>query len=239
MLSFTRSAKAVTLVCVQVLTGSLAIAPVAGAATHHPPPHIVELFTAQGCSSCPEADLALKTLTERKDLIALTLPVDYWDYLGWKDTLAQPDFTLRQSAYKTRFRLRELYTPQMVIDGHAEAAGLDHARSDSLLGPAPTPQARSRLTARHVNVSGRAPATGADVWLVRYDPSPQSVQVKTGDNRGKLVVQQNVVKSIARLGRWRGGDKSWPLSAPAPDGLKTVILVQTSRGGDILASATD
>lgn len=239
MLSFTRSAKAVTLFCVQILSGSLVIAPVANAATHRVTPHIVELYTAQGCSGCPEADLALKSLSERKDVIALTLPVDYWDYLGWKDTLAQPDFTARQSAYKTRFRLRELYSPQIVVDGHAEAAGLDHARIDDLLNGPVTSQARVRLTQRLVNVGGRAPASGADVWLVRYDPSAQSVQVKSGDNRGKLVVQTNVVKSIARLGRWRGGDRSWPLAAPSADGLKTLILVQASRGGDILASAAN
>jgi hypothetical protein len=234
MLSFTRSANAVTLAVILAVGGTTVLASRAEAASRRVTPHIVELFTAQGCSGCPDADQALKSLTERKDVIALTLPVDYWDYLGWKDTLAQPEFTARQTAYKTRFKLRELYTPQIVVDGRAEAPGMDRAKVDSLLKAPFEAVARVRLSKKQVYVLGHAPASGADVWVIRYDPQVQTVQVKSGDNKGKSVVQQNVVKSVARLGRWRGGDRSWPLPAQASDGLKTVVLVQTARGGDIL-----
>ena len=105
--------------------------PSAGSARvrHHRPavvrPVLVELYTAQGCEGCPQADLALGELAKRKGVVALTFSVDIWDYTGWSDTFAQPEFTARQQAYVKRMKLREIYTPEIVVDGAAEAAGSD------------------------------------------------------------------------------------------------------------------
>ena len=183
-----------------ILTLSLLVPGLALARGRSAPLHVVELFTAQGCSGCPEADKTLKALAERRDVAAVTLPVDYWDYLGWKDTFARPEFTQRQAAYKSRFKLRETYSPQLVIDGRSEGAGVDMARIDSASASASAAAVRRTVKLRasrgRVRVSGRAPQGGADIWLVRYDPQDQPVQVKSGENRGKTLSQ------VANLKKW-------------------------------------
>lgn len=197
-------------------------------------PHLLELFTAQGCTGCAEADQAIKALTGRADLLVLTFPVDYWDYLGWKDTFARPEFTQRQAAYKSRFRLRETYSPQLVIDGRKESPGVDPARVDSAARTPVKTQVKVVVGRRAIRIVGRSPATGADVWLVRYDPQDQPVQVTAGENRGKTLPQQNIVHSLTRLGKWRGGAATFALPGESDPGLKTVVLVQATHGGDIL-----
>src|SRR5215213_8380181 len=87
------------------------------------PQAVVELFTSQGCSSCPPADALLTDLAQRPDVVALTLPVDYWDYLGWKDTLASPAFTARQRAYAHGRSDRQVYTPQIIVNGSRPCMG--------------------------------------------------------------------------------------------------------------------
>ena len=99
-----------------------------------PPAAVVELFTSQGCSSCPPADAILAELARRPDIVALTFPVDYWDYLGWKDTLAHPLFTARQRAYAHARGDRQVYTPQMVVNGTKPCIGSDRAQIDALIG---------------------------------------------------------------------------------------------------------
>ena len=170
----------------------------------------------------------------RPNLLVLAFPVDYWDYLGWKDTLARPEFTQRQAAYKTRFKLRETYSPQLVIDGRSEGAGVDLARIDRATATALRRTVRLHLSRGRVRVSGRAPAEGADVWLVRYDPQDQAVQVKSGENRGKTLSQPNMVRTLVKLGRWRGSATTYDLPASADGTLKTAILVQAPHGGSIL-----
>ena len=198
-------------------------------------PHVVELFTAQGCTGCAEADQAVKSLMGRRGLLVLTFPVDYWDYLGWKDTFARPEFTQRQAAYKTRFRLRETYSPQVVIDGRTEGPGVDGARIEGLTKSPFQNRARVVVGRRAVRIVGHAPATGADVWLVRYDPQDQPVQVTAGENRGKTLPQQNIVHQLTKLGRWRGGSRTFDFPTDGDTGLKSVVIVQAPRGGDILA----
>ena len=216
-------------------------------------PVVVELFTSQGCSSCVAADALLGDVATRPGVLALTLAVDYWDYLGWSDTFARPEFTARQRAYMQPLAVREVYTPQVVVDGASQAAGADRKKIELLIrqaqrakGPAP-----SMHFSRHGKVaigSGRAPRGGADVWLVRYDPSKQEVTVKRGENRGQTLVQRNVVRQLVRLGPWFGKARiyaappapsgaSSPASKPASgdDTLKTCILVQSAKGGRIVA----
>jgi len=113
---------------IRVLLIVLAALPLMRPALAGPPPKaVVELFTSQGCSSCPPADARLAELARRPDVIALTLPVDYWDYLGWKDTLAQPEFSVRQRAYSHGRGDRAVFTPQMVVNGMAACVGSDKA----------------------------------------------------------------------------------------------------------------
>ena len=209
-------------------------------------PQVVELFTAQGCDTCAEADGLVRDLASRAGVLALTFPVDYWNYTGWRDTFAQPEFTARQQAYRGRFRLREVYTPEVVVDGRREMPASDRDKIELALKDRavlrsvrePGPKVRLLRHGASVAVSaGPAPPGGAEIWLVRYDPRPQQVKVKTGDNRGKTLVQQNVVRELVKLGTWKGKARSFHLKPAAEPGLKTVILVQTSKGGPILALA--
>lgn len=213
----------------------------AGAAAAKPPV-VVELFTAQGCRSCTDANEHLNKLAERPGVLALTFSVDYWDYLGWTDTFAKPEYAERQKAYVTRLKLREPYTPQVVVDGQGEAQGLKASEVDRLVraataAPRDPPDMRF-VGARRVDVgSGRAPRGGAEVWLVRYDPRAVEVSVRAGDNRGETVVQRNVVRQIERLGTWRGRPQAYRVPAATDDGLKTAVIVQIPRGGRVIGVA--
>jgi len=203
-------------------------------------PVVVELYTAQGCASCGEANAYVAKLAERKDVLALTFPVDYWDYLGWADTFAKPEFADRQKAYVARLSLREPYTPQVVVDGRAEAAGQKSDRVERLLrdaerSPRDPPDIRF-VGPRRVDVgTGRAPKGGGEVWLIRYDPREQDVAVKSGDNRGQTIAHKNVVREVTRLGAWRGRPAAYRLPPTSDDGLKSVVILQAGRGGRVLA----
>ena len=205
---------------------------------------MVELFTAQGCAACPQANALLQELAGRKGVLALTFPVDVWDYLGWADTLAKPEFSARQRAYVARFKLRELYTPEMVVDGRRETLGFEREKVQALIEAAarartPGPPVKLSPEATRATVGpGRAPVGGAEVWLVRYDPTELTVKVKAGENKGKTVVQQNVVRDIVRLGAWSGRARSYRLPPASATGLDTVVLVQGDHGGPVLAEAT-
>lgn len=206
-------------------------------------PVVVELFTAQGCGSCPEADALLAGLVNRKGVIALAFSVDYWDYLGWRDTLAMPAFTARQRAYADRLKLKEIYTPEIVVDGRREAPGLDRDRIDSLikrhaLEADDPPEVHFLRHGSKVEIGDAdEPSHPLDVWLVRYDPEPRSVKVKAGDNKGKSVTVRNAVRQIARLGSWRGDRRVFTLPASPEKGLDSVVLVQGAKGGRIVAAA--
>ena len=217
----------------------LCATPVAASAK---PPVVVELFTAQGCASCGEANAYLAKLAEREGVIALTFPVDYWDYLGWSDTFAKPEFTARQKAYVARLELREPYTPQVVVDGHAQAGGLQAEKVDRLMAQAARapadPPDMAFIGQRRVDVgSGKVPRGGAEVWMVRYDPREQDVVVKKGDNRGQTVQHRNVVREIKRLGAWKGRPTAYRLPQAGEEDLQTAVIVQGADGGRIIAAA--
>lgn len=206
------------------------------------PPVLVELYTAQGCGTCDEANALVSKLAERPGVLPLTFSVDYWDYLGWQDTFAKPEFAERQRAYVTRLKLREPYTPQVVVDGRAEAAGLKPAEVERLVrqatGAPRNPPDMRFIGPRRVDVgSGRVPPGGAEVWLIRYDPRELEVPVKAGDNRGETVVQKNVVREIRRLGSWRGRPQAYRIGEPADEALKTVVVVQAAKGGRVIGVA--
>lgn len=206
------------------------------------PPVLVELFTAQGCRTCRDADAHMGKLAERPGVLALTFSVDYWDYLGWTDTFARPEYTARQRAYVTRLKLREPYTPQVVVDGRQETQGQKASEVDRLVRIAATqtrnPPDMRFVGFRRVDVgSGRIGRGGAEVWLIRYDPRSVEVTVRAGDNRGETVVQKNVVRQMQRLGVWRGTPRAFRLPTPIEDGLKTAVVVQGPRGGRVLGLA--
>jgi len=226
----------VMLALLGLLVAGLGLAGPAAART----PVVVELFTSQGCSSCVKSGEMVEALAGKRDVLALTFAVDYWDYLGWEDTFAKPEFAERQRAYMKRFALRDVYTPQLVIDGQAQAAAVHEDTVEDMVKAAERVRHRSldlTLAKGRVSVgAGEATRGGADVWLVRYDPRVQSVKVTRGENRGKIIVAHNVVRQLVRLGGWTGSRRSFHVPEPESDGLKTVVLVQAAHGGKIIGA---
>jgi hypothetical protein len=206
-------------------------------------PVVVELFTSQGCASCVSADTLVGDLADHPHVLALTFGVDYWDYLGWQDTFAKAAFTDRQKAYLKPLALRDVYTPQVVIDGRLQAAANHPDEVGRLIKLAARehdkpPQIMAARGGRVAVGYGHVPKGGADVWLVRYDPHEQKVVVKTGDNRGKTIVEHNVVRELVRLGAWTGKPKSFRAPEAATEGLEAAVIVQAAHGGRILAAKT-
>lgn len=209
---------------------------------------VVELYTSQGCNSCPPADRLLGELAARNDLIALTFNVDYWDYLGWKDTLAQPAHTERQRHYAAALRNRSVYTPQMVIGGRQHAVGSDapavEAAIESEKGhmSAAIPDLRLLHRDGRILVSlGAVPnkRANATIWLVRYDQR-RDVPIQRGENAGNKLSYYNVVRDMRALGQWRG--QAWEmdlsreeLAEGGRDGC--AIIVQKGPVGPVLAAA--
>ncbi|WP_425995348.1 DUF1223 domain-containing protein [Caulobacter sp. DWR1-3-2b1] len=203
------------------------------------PPVVVELFTAQGCSSCGKANQLAADLAQRDGVLALTYSVDYWDYLGWKDTFAKPGFAERQRAYVKKFALRDVPTPQMVVAGRVQASGAKAEAVEDLVktaakAPSNPPDMEFIGKTRVAVGSGPAPRGGGEVWLVRFDPREQEIAVKRGDNKGQTLVHRNVVRELVRLGPWSGRPKLYRLPATTDAELETVIIVQGAKGGRII-----
>ncbi len=199
------------------------------------PKAVVELFTSQGCSSCPPADALVGDLARRTDVIALTLPVDYWDYLGWKDTLAQPGFTARQRAYAHLRGDRQVYTPQIVVNGHRQSVGSDRegverSVADAVMLPVEvTANASNGVVTIDVNGAAEQQAP-AGVWVVPVRRT-ETVTINRGENRGRSVTYANVVRGFVRIGEWRGGHARFevPLPTAQADGDGYVVLLQTAE----------
>jgi hypothetical protein len=204
-------------------------------------PVVVELFTAQGCAGCPEANTRVEAVADEPGVIALTYAVDYWDYLGWSDTFAKPEFTARQRAYGRPLRLRAVSTPQVVIDGRRQAAArapeLQQAIDEEAARRVYPPQIEFREGGDQVGVgSGRSPRGGAEVVAVAFTPGPQSVEIEAGDNRGQTVRHVNVVRAVRVLGEWGGRSALYDLPS-VPETQSLAILVQDKADRRILAAA--
>jgi hypothetical protein len=217
---------------------SLTIAASAWAPAWAARPVLVELYTAQGCQACTKANGLADELSQREGVLALTFPVDYWDYLGWTDTFAKPEFAQRQKAYMRGLKQRDVFTPQVIIDGRAQASAARTDRIDALLAEAARQRGRSPalrfFAGGFVRIeAGTAPKAGADVWLIRYDPKPEPVEVAAGETRGQTLAYANVVREIVRLGGWSGRRKTLAVP-PDDDRLKTIVVLQGARGGRIL-----
>ncbi|MBI1188329.1 MAG: DUF1223 domain-containing protein [Alphaproteobacteria bacterium] len=206
-------------------------------------PIVVELFTAQSCDLCARANRTLSQYARDGDVIALTFPVDYWDYLGWRDTFAQNAFTRRQRTYRRSFGGRGLATPEIVVNGmrHAHATRADEI--DTMLteinraplrpGPSITITPRNRRADIIVG-RGAAPSEPADVWIVAFDPGPVWETIGGGVNRGQRMPHYNLVRELRRAGSWSGAPARFDQVYCPRD---CAVLVQAARGGPILAAA--
>ncbi|MCR9219361.1 MAG: DUF1223 domain-containing protein [Alphaproteobacteria bacterium] len=222
-------------------------APQAAAGQPRAAPVVVELFTSQGCSSCPPADAYLaETLAHRADVIALSYHVDYWDYIGWEDPFADPAFTARQRAYGAALGERYVYTPQMVVDGRRHAVGSRRGAVEAAIAAARADRAAAApsLTlerrpdgALSVRVDGAEGPSSARVLLVSFDRAHETA-VGRGENGGRRLVNARVVRALEPLGVWTGG--AWAGRAPAErlvgDG-GAAVLLQQGEAGPILAAA--
>ena len=223
----------------------LAAAVVAGAFTARPAAPlpadnltVVELFTSQGCSSCPPANANLVRLARRPEVLALSFGVTYWDQLGWTDTFAQPSFTARQRDYQRGLDNDNVWTPQMVIDGRTDVVGGRMAEIEGRIAAhRPFSGPVVRFNPRGVGLAGgRAPQQAADVWLVRYERQSIEVPVARGENGGRTLPHANVVRELTRLGQWRGETVGFALPPARTEGLATAVLVQAPGGGPILGA---
>ncbi|HYM34414.1 MAG TPA: DUF1223 domain-containing protein [Steroidobacteraceae bacterium] len=217
-----------------IYTVALGIA-ICVASAAHAQPVVVELFTSQGCSSCPPANANLAAIANRPDVLALSFGVTYWDYLGWKDTFAKPEFTARQVGYERGLGHSGPFTPQIVVNGSSDTVGNELGEVQRLVSTARLDGPQINLDGSTVSISSTASAIGADVWLVRYEPRTIEVSVARGENEGVTLPHRNVVRELTRLGTWSGKLVSFKIP-PAPSGLATAILVQRPNGGAILAA---
>jgi hypothetical protein len=230
---------------VLVLTGLAGPAAAASA-----PKAVVELFTSQGCSSCPPADQFLVELAGRPDVLALTFPVDYWDYLGWKDTLAHSAFTARQRAYASARNDKQVYTPQIVFNGVKPVVGSDRAKIESLLGKTmangvlPVTVAVSEAGSSVIVEIGQASdrRLSAEVWLLPVVKT-REVAIGRGENKDRTITYANVVRGMVKLGDWSGASARFevPLDqARAAEADTYVVLLQAAvdaKPGAILGAA--
>jgi hypothetical protein len=203
-------------------------------------PTVVELFTSQGCSSCPPANANLVKLSNDPGILALSFSVTYWDYLGWKDSFGKPEFTNRQATYEPALGQSGSFTPQMVINGHYSTVGLDLKEIRAQIASEKKLSGPTIKLARQVATidAGDALATPADVWFVRYDPGTVEVPVARGENAGATLPHAHVVRSLTHLGLWNGKAVRLPLPS-VKDGPKSAIIVQVQNGGKVLAAATE
>ena len=192
-------------------------------------PVVVELFTSQGCSSCPPADALLGELARRPDVIALGFHVDYWDNLGWKDPLSAPGSTQRQRDYAQRFKLSSIYTPQMVIEGRQQMVGSDRgAVLDGITEAAPETAAPVSFDGdRHAVTIGAGNGSG-EVLLVRFQRQ-RNTDVAQGENAGTRARDANGVTALTELGTWQGTATQFAITPPAEnEGI--AVLVQAPDG---------
>jgi hypothetical protein len=220
---------------------------------HADPRAVVELFTSQGCSSCPPADKIIGELAKDPSIIALSLPIDYWDYLGWKDTLADSRFSARQKAYSKMRGDREVYTPQAVINGETHVIGSDRDGIETAIGatnqtdgvmsvPVTMTQAGKQITVSVAATNKSHAASHGEVWLCAISKAVP-ISVGRGENRGRELTYYNVVRSLVKVGDWNGKPESWTVSldSVAHDGVDgAAVLIQDGnrdKPGPMLGAA--
>jgi hypothetical protein len=214
------------------------------------PKAVVELFTSQGCSSCPNADALLGKMANRDDVIALSLPVDYWDYLGWKDTLASPKFSERQRAYASTRGDGAIYTPQAVVNGLVHVNGADEGviqntidKTGKTVATAYVPirltENKERLVVETGSAVAGVPAKEATLWLAVIAANV-TVPITRGENQGKTVTYNNVVRELMPIGMWNGKPMTVQLerhSFMRPGADRCAVFLQQGKAGPIVGAA--
>lgn len=203
-------------------------------------PVVIELYTSQGCSSCPPADALLHDLAKRDDVIALALHVDYWDYIGWKDSFANPAYSARQHAYAAAADATVVYTPQMVINGQDHVVG---SRPMQVMDAVDAQRRKGSVVDVSVARDGGEVRITADtqtpgdylVQLVRYTPQ-ETVDIRRGENAGRQLSYAHVVNSWAVVERWDGAG-TLDVNTPATGADPIVVIVQRSSNGPIVGAA--
>jgi hypothetical protein len=201
---------------------------------HADPRAVVELFTSQGCSSCPPADKIIGELAKDPSVIALSMPIDYWDYLGWKDTLADPRFSARQKAYSHMRGDRDVYTPQVVVNGETHVIGSDRPGIEGAINNTQKDGVMSvpvtmTLAGKQINVSvaaGKGPSTAhGEVWICSVSKAVP-ISIARGENRGREVTYHNVVRNLLKVGDWNGNSGSWsvPLENISREGVDAAVV---------------
>lgn len=204
-------------------------------------PVLVELYTSQGCSSCPPADEFMAQLVSDPNIIALSLHVDYWDYIGWKDTFGNPQFTKRQKAYAKAIGSRTIYTPQMIVDGADRVEGNDPMKVVDSIRRHMLEGSPVKLTATRdggkvlIRAIAEPPlAKSARVQVVRYLPKA-TVEINRGENAGRSVTYHNVVTNWQAVAEWPG-QGPFEMAADAPGTDPVVVIVQSEGPAEVLAA---
>lgn len=205
-------------------------------------PVLVELFTSQGCSSCPPADRFLGELAQRPDVLALSFHVDYWNYIGWTDPFSSREATERQRSYSRAFRRNVVYTPQMVVAGRLEMVGSDRAAVEAAIrqtAGAATVVPRflpDEGAGMRVAIPAGSHVRPATIWLAFID-SQHATPVRRGENAGVTLINRNVVREWRRIGEWRGEAMEVALG-PLPEGRDAcAVVVQEEGNGPVLGAA--
>lgn len=203
---------------------------------------VVELYTSQGCSSCPPADEYLRKLADEPGVIALALHVDYWDYIGWTDQFGNEKFTARQKAYAHAVKSNTIYTPQMIVGGVDQVEGTDpamveaairrHQQASPMVALQLMRHGADLMIAAQANPPLEAPLR---VQLVRYHPMA-SVAIRDGENAGRVLDYANVVTSWTLLGQW-DGQADLQMTAPVEGEDPVVVILQAEGPGKIYAAA--
>lgn len=226
--------------------GAFAAAVAAPVAAQEVAPVVVELYTSQGCNSCPPADAFLGELARRPGVVALSFHVDYWNYLGWQDPYSNKKFTYRQREYAMSFRQTGVYTPQMVIQGRRGEVGSDRPTvlqaiaEASRAKPGCTVLLEKRDGSRlHATITAAAGAQGAEIWVALFDRE-HTTKILRGENEGITLKNYHVVREWKRLGEVGGAKTELDLVAAGEKGEKrsgAAVIVQQPRAGPILGAA--
>jgi hypothetical protein len=204
---------------------------------------VVELFTSQGCSSCPPADAYLGKLSRQPGILALGFHIDYWNYIGWTDPYALPAAAQRQRGYARHLGLHYVYTPQMVIDGRAEGVGSEPVKIEPLLaaaahtarsGPALALERRG-TDGFHIHVGAGAASGAATLWLVGFDGEHET-KVLHGENEGETARDYQIVRSFTAVGTWDGKPLDLDVAGGTATGDHAALLLQVGGTGPILAA---
>ncbi len=206
-------------------------------------PVVLELFTSEGCSSCPPAEAFLGELAQRPDVLALAFHVDYWDGLGWRDRFALAASTQRQRVYAKSLGSSSVYTPQLVVDGRRDFVGSDRVSIERALAQARSPGVTLSVAVHEGMVSvtlGPQPAIPfSEVLLVAYQKQVVS-RISRGENAGRELDEFNIVRALRPLGQWSGAPQHFeaPVGAIPTDATDVAILVQRTSEGPIIGAAS-